>query len=158
MVSIKNLIKNGERFKNRECHQSIINSRLQEISENQTLNTICFEHIAYSISDLSNIINQLDNKGATLNAVDFIIPREMMKFANDFLKRLIEFQENIKYERLMDGIQKAQEKGIKFGRENKLTETQTKELKARKAKGIYIKNLMEEFKLSKASIYRYLKL
>jgi DNA invertase Pin-like site-specific DNA recombinase len=56
----------------------------------------------------------------------------------------------------MDGIQKAKEKGVKFGRKKKLTKLQRDELRKRRQKGDLIKNLMKDYGLSKASVYRYL--
>ena len=55
-----------------------------------------------------------------------------------------------------DGINKAKEKGVKFGAQRKLTDGQIKKLREKRNTGILIKNLMEEYRLSKASVYRYL--
>lgn len=143
-------------YYNKEAAQSLINYLKKDKCE--SINTPRFEYIADSLSSLSNIINQLASNGTAWKTSDFFIPKEMMIFANDMLKRLIKFDKYVKYSFLMNGIKKAQGKGIKFGRKNKLLEEQVADLKARKAKGVFIKDLMEEFKLSKASIYRYLKL
>ncbi len=56
----------------------------------------------------------------------------------------------------MDGIKKAKQKGVKFGASKKLTESQAKEMRKKRKEGVLIKNLMKEYNLSKASIYRYL--
>ena len=56
----------------------------------------------------------------------------------------------------MEGIIKAKEKGISFGRKHQLTAHDITSLKAKRQTGILIKELMMEYKLSKATIYRYL--
>jgi len=43
-----------------------------------------------------------------------------------------------------------------FGRTKKLTQHQSTELQARRAQGVLIKTLMQDYHLSKASVYRYL--
>ncbi len=54
----------------------------------------------------------------------------------------------------IEGIKKAQEKGVQFGRKSKLTDAQILDMKKKRADGMLIKNVMKEFGLSKASVYR----
>ena len=56
----------------------------------------------------------------------------------------------------MEGIEKAKENGVKFGRQALLTNAQVAEMRLKRESGILIKNLMSEYGLSKASIYRLL--
>lgn len=56
----------------------------------------------------------------------------------------------------MDGIRKAREREVHFGRKPKLTEEQVRELRQKRRDGELIKDLMKEYNLSNASIYRYL--
>ena len=67
-----------------------------------------------------------------------------------------QFETEIRAERQMDGILKAKSRGVRFGKEKSLTSEQLNDLKQKRTQGIKIKNLMQEFKLSKATIYRYL--
>ena len=62
----------------------------------------------------------------------------------------------IRAERQMDGIQKAKERGVHFGRKKRLTVQQVAELRDRWDQGALIKALMKEYGLSKANVYRYL--
>lgn len=57
----------------------------------------------------------------------------------------------------MDGIKNAKARGVSFGRKSKLTPQQCTELRNRRAQGVLIRELMEDYNLSKASVYRYLK-
>jgi hypothetical protein len=56
----------------------------------------------------------------------------------------------------MDGIQKAGEMGMHFGRKKHLTVQQLAELRDRRDQDMLIKTLMKEYGLSEASVYRYL--
>ena len=53
-------------------------------------------------------------------------------------------------------ITKAKARGVQFGRTKKLTRPQSAELRDRRAQGVLIKTLMQDYHLSKASVYRYL--
>jgi DNA invertase Pin-like site-specific DNA recombinase len=67
-----------------------------------------------------------------------------------------QFETEIRAERQMDGILKAKERGVQFGKKQYLTKQQLNDLQEKRKQGIKIRNLMQEFNLSKASIYRYL--
>jgi DNA invertase Pin-like site-specific DNA recombinase len=67
-----------------------------------------------------------------------------------------QFENEIRTERQMEGIIKAKEKGVGFGRKKQLKQTDIDNLQQKRQSGILIKELMREYKLSKATIYRYL--
>jgi DNA invertase Pin-like site-specific DNA recombinase len=67
-----------------------------------------------------------------------------------------QFETEIRKERQMEGIAKAKNKGVYSGRKNKLDEVKIVELKQKRENGVLIKDLMKEFNISKASVYRYL--
>ncbi len=75
----------------------------------------------------------------------------------NMLGAINQFETEIRAERQLDGINKAKEKGVNFGAQRKLSDGQIEEMKERRQSGVLIKNLMQEYQLSKASIYRYLK-
>jgi len=56
----------------------------------------------------------------------------------------------------MDGIKKAKDRGVQFGKRPALTADQIEELREKRENGILIKDLMAHYGLSKATIYRYL--
>jgi DNA invertase Pin-like site-specific DNA recombinase len=58
----------------------------------------------------------------------------------------------------MDGIQKAKDRGVQFGAKPKLTDAQIAELHQRRQNGELIRELMADYGISKATIYRYLDL
>ena len=67
----------------------------------------------------------------------------------------MQFETEIRAERQMDGIQTAKARGVQFGRKKALTTEQIAELRHRREQGGLIKNLMTDYRLSKASVYRY---
>lgn len=54
------------------------------------------------------------------------------------------------------GIKKAKNNGVTFGRKAKLTDIQIEELHYKCSNGVLIKDLMANYGLSKASVYRLL--
>jgi len=67
-----------------------------------------------------------------------------------------QFETEIRAERQMDGIRNARERGVAFGRKKSLSARDVQELRARRQSGALIKDLMRDYRLSKATIYRYL--
>ena len=67
-----------------------------------------------------------------------------------------QFETEIRAERQMDGIKKAKDRGVQFGKRPALTAEQIAELREKRKAGTLIKDLMAEYSLSKATIYRYL--
>jgi DNA invertase Pin-like site-specific DNA recombinase len=72
------------------------------------------------------------------------------------LASIAEFETEIRSERQKEGIAKAQEKGAVFGRKAKLSDAQVDELRQKRGDGVLIKDLMKDYGLSKASVYRML--
>jgi DNA invertase Pin-like site-specific DNA recombinase len=58
----------------------------------------------------------------------------------------------------MQGIELARTKGVKFGRRHALTGEQVEQLRQQRTDGKKIVELMSEFNISKASVYRALDL
>jgi hypothetical protein len=56
----------------------------------------------------------------------------------------------------MDGIQKANERGVRLGATHKLSKAQIAELRQHREQGELIKTLMADYLISKATDYRYL--
>ncbi len=65
-----------------------------------------------------------------------------------------EFENALRRERQADGIALAKTRGVALGRRSKLTSAQIDQLRQRRSDGALIKDLMAEFSLSKASVYR----
>ena len=55
-----------------------------------------------------------------------------------------------------EGIKKALSKGVKFGAKAKLSKEQVNELRRRRESGEKVRELMSDFGISKATLYRLL--
>ena len=55
-----------------------------------------------------------------------------------------------------NGIQNALARGVVFGKKPKVSKEQTQSMRDKREKGVLIRELMAEFNLSKASVYRLL--
>jgi DNA invertase Pin-like site-specific DNA recombinase len=73
------------------------------------------------------------------------------------LGAIAQFETELRAERQREGMQKARERGVHVGRQKKLTAAQVRERRHRRAQGILIKPLMHAYRLSKVSVYRYLR-
>lgn len=132
---------------------------LEYVREGDTLVVTRLDRLARSTLDLCQIAAELERKQVNLQVLDQGIS------TNDATERLLfnmlgaiaQFETELRAERQMDGIKKAKDRGISFGRKKKLTSQQIKELHNKRAQGVLIKTLMADYKLSKVSIYRYLR-
>jgi DNA invertase Pin-like site-specific DNA recombinase len=72
------------------------------------------------------------------------------------LGAIAQFETELRAERQREGINKARERGVKFGKRKHLKPQQIAELQQRRKEGALIKTLMKDYQLSKSSVYRYL--
>jgi len=72
------------------------------------------------------------------------------------LALIAEVENDIRRERQMDGIAKAKERGVKFGRKRELTDDVVAQVKALREAGHTVPAIMREKGLSKSSVYRAL--
>ena len=116
------------------------------------------DRLARSTYHLTQIAEELKNKGADLvvldQNIDTTTPTGKLLF--NMLASIAEFETEIRRERQLEGIEKAKQKGVQFGRKAKLNDEQVQELRQKRADGVLIKELQREFGLSKASVYRLL--
>ncbi len=116
------------------------------------------DRLARSTLHLCQIAEILKEKDVSLQVIDQNINTEDAtgRLLFNMLGAIGQFETEIRAERQLEGIAKAKERGVAFGRKKQLTEDDIKQLKAERAKGILIKDLMRKYRLSKATIYRYL--
>ena len=131
---------------------------LEYVREGDSLVVTRLDRLARSTLHLCQIADQLRQKKVHLQVIDQNINTgdATGRLLFNMLGAIAQFETEIRAERQMDGIQKAKEKGVKFGRKKKLTKQQRGELRKRRQQGELIKDLMKDYGLSKASVYRYL--
>jgi DNA invertase Pin-like site-specific DNA recombinase len=116
------------------------------------------DRLARSTLHLCQIADELARKQVHLQVVDQHIDTSNAtgRLLFNMLGAIAQFETEIRAERQMDGIQKAKEQGVHFGRQKRLTPPQITELRRHRKQGTLIKTLMADYQLSKASVYRYL--
>lgn len=72
------------------------------------------------------------------------------------LALIAEFENDIRRERQMDGIKKARERGIRFGRKPVLIPVTIQQVRKLRKVGKTVPEIMRRTKLSKTSVYRAL--
>jgi DNA invertase Pin-like site-specific DNA recombinase len=131
---------------------------LEYVREGDTLVITRLDRLARSTLHLCQIADELQRKDVNLQVLSQNINTADAtgRLLFNMLGAISQFETEIRAERQMDGILKAKEKGVSFGRKKKLSLDQIQQLQQRRANGELIKTLMKEYDLSKASIYRYL--
>jgi DNA invertase Pin-like site-specific DNA recombinase len=72
------------------------------------------------------------------------------------LALIAEFENDIRRERQMDGIAKAKERGVRFGRKPLLVSETIQQMRKLRKAGKTVPEIMRQADLSKASVYRAL--
>lgn len=132
---------------------------LEYVREGDTLVVTRLDRLARSTLHLCQVGESLQQKKVNLHVLDQNIDTSNAtgRLLFNMLGAIGQFETEIRAERQMDGIQKAKKKGVKFGRKKSLTPEQITELRKRRLNGDLIKDLMKDYALSKASVYRYLR-
>ena len=131
---------------------------LDYIREGDTLVVTRLDRLARSTLHLCQIAETLREEKVDLQVLDQNINTSDAtgRLLFNMLGAIAQFETEIRAERQMDGIVKAKERGVAFGRKRKMTKQQIDELRERRKEGVLIKTLMADYNLSKASVYRYL--
>ena len=114
------------------------------------------DRLARSIRDLQNIVYELKNKGVTLSATEQPIDTRTSagKAFLDMLGVFSEFETNLRKVRQMEGVRKAQERGVYKGRGRTIDASKIYELKQN---GYGATKISKELGITRQSVYRLLK-
>lgn len=135
-----------------------LNACLEYVREGDTLVVTRLDRLARSTLHLCQIAEELTRKKVNLKVLDQNIDTgdATGRLLFNMLGAIGQFETEIRAERQMDGILKAKENGVRFGRSKALSPQDVLALQQKRAQGKLIKDLMREYGLSKATIYRYL--
>jgi DNA invertase Pin-like site-specific DNA recombinase len=113
-----------------------------------------FDRFARSTKELLNALEEFNNLG-----VDFISFKENVdtstpagKILFTMISAFAEFERAIIRERVIAGIEKARNRGVKFGRP-KISSSKIKQAKEMKEKGIGYKTIIQKLQISKSAYY-----
>ena len=132
---------------------------LDYVRDGDVLLVTKLDRLARSTSDFYGILARLKDKNVGFRCLDnpeLDTTSRHGKLMVGLLALIAEFEADIRKERQLEGVAKAKERGVVFGRQRVLSDAQVRELKARRQKGELIRDLMAAYNLSKASIYRLL--
>jgi len=132
---------------------------LEFLRDGDTLLVTKINRLARSTSDLYRIVSELAEKGVSFKVVDdpsIDTTSRTGKLVMGILALIAEFENDIRRERQMDGIAKAKDRGVKFGRKRELTEEKVKEIRTLREAGETVSAIIKRTGFSKASIYRAL--
>jgi DNA invertase Pin-like site-specific DNA recombinase len=117
------------------------------------------DRLARSTSDLYRIVSLLTAKGVSFKVVDdptIDTTSRTGKPVMGILALISEFENDIRRERQMDGIAKAKERGVRFGRKPLLVSDTIQRVRKLRKAGKTVPEIMRQTSLSKASVYRAL--
>ena len=131
---------------------------LEYVREGDVFIVTRLDRLARSTLHLCQIAEELERKKVSLQVLDQNIDTSDAtgRLLFNMLGAIGQFETEIRAERQMDGIQKAKERGVIFGKKKKLSQEQIISLQQSRKEGVLIKTLMKNYDLSKASVYRYL--
>ena len=132
---------------------------LEYLREGDTLLVTKLDRLARSTSDLYRLVSQLAEKGVEFKVLDdpsIDTSSRTGKLIMGILALIAEFENDIRRERQMDGIAKAQDRGVRFGRKPLLVPDTIKKVRRLRKAGKTVPEIMRQTSLSKASVYRAL--
>jgi len=133
---------------------------LQFLRDGDVLVITRLDRMARSVLDLAKIADQLKNKGVALKVLDQALDTSTSegKLMFSLLGAFAEFECDIRAERQNDGIVKAKEKGVVFGRKRALTIEQCQRIRTlREEENFSMPQIAERFNVGVATVYRALK-
>ncbi|MCX7107035.1 MAG: recombinase family protein [Methylococcales bacterium] len=147
-----------EKKSGRTDNRAELQNCLTYLRDGDTLVITKLDRLGRSIRDLLNIINQLEKNNVSFQVLDQQIDTSTPsgKLLLHMLGAIAEFENDLRASRQSEGIQKALSNGVQFGRKSKLTDDEVLAMRGKREAGTKIKDLMAEYGLSKASIYRLL--
>jgi len=135
---------------------------IEHTREGDILYVHSMDRLARSLTHLKQLVDDFNSKGVEVHFI-----KENLVFKGDsspmdnFLLNIIgavaEFERGLINERQKEGIALAKRKGKHLGRSKTLSQVQVKELKALGTTSITKTDLAKKFHISRATLYRYLK-
>ncbi|TBX29099.1 recombinase family protein [Nioella sediminis] len=129
---------------------------LQFLRPGDTLVVTRLDRLARSMDDLSQIVNELQQRGAALKATEQPVDTSTAagKAFFQMLGVFAEFETNLRRERQMEGIAKAKAKGVYKGRKPSIDVEEVKRL--RDEEGLGATEIAKRLGIARTSVYRAL--
>ena len=131
---------------------------LNSLNDGDSLVITKLDRLARSCRDILNIMERLNSINVTLVVLDQQIDTStstgMLLFT--MLGAIATFENDLRRDRQSQGVEHAIRRGVKFGRKCVLNDEQLMTMKSRRLNGDSIHDLMNQFKVSRATVYRCL--
>lgn len=143
--------------------RSRLEACLEYVREGDMLVVTRLDRLARSTLHLCQIAAELERKQVNLQVLDQSINTSNAtgRLLFHMLGAIAQFETELRAtpngHPQSDGIQKAKAQGVRFGQAKKLTPLQITELQNKRKQGALIKTLMQDYRIAKATVYRYLK-
>ena len=126
------------------------------LREGDTLIVTRLDRLARSVVHLAQLAKRFQKEDIDLLVIDQNIDTSTStgRLMFNMLAAIAEFENDLRTERQAEGIAKAKENGVKFGRPAKITDPVKQAIYNRRETGATINQLAKEFGLGEASIYR----
>ncbi len=131
--------------------------------EGDTLHVHSIDRLARNLADLQALVARINEKCVTvqfhkegLNFAADNTASPMNKLMLQMLGAFAEFERSIIKERQREGIDKALQKGVKFGQAPKFTPAQIQDIQNKRASGSTVIELASQFDTSRQTIYSML--
>ena len=154
-LKIENIFK--ERRSSIDGTRPVLSECIKSLEVNDKLVITRLNQLARSIRHLEDIKNFLEVKNVDIIAIkqDLNTANNKMGFYN-MVSLISEFEMDLRLERQLVGIQKAKNKGVKFGRKP-IDDKVVKKIKKLSNEGMSIAQISLTLALGKSTIYRLLK-
>ena len=147
-----------ERLSGTNLNRPQFKKMMDFLREGDVLYVTKLDRLARNTKDLLNIKHLLEQKMVKLvvmdQGIDTTTPVGNLLFG--MLSVYAEFENDLRKENQRDGIITARNKGVTFGRRKAVSDEQFLEIKKMRNDGFLIKEIMEKYKISKATTYRVL--
>jgi DNA invertase Pin-like site-specific DNA recombinase len=131
---------------------------LRYVRTSEALVVTHLDRLARSLHQLCAIARDFAQRGVHLivldQQLDTSTPSGELHF--HLLGAIAQFDHRLRQARQREGIAAAKARGVRFGRQKRLTPAQVITLQQERAQGVLIRELMARYGLKKAAIYRYL--
>jgi len=147
-----------EKRSGRNADRPEFQSCINYLREGDTLIITRLDRLARSVVHLAQLAKRFQSESIDLLVLDQNIDTSTSTGRNMFnmLASIAEFENDLRTERQAEGIAKARENGVKFGRPAKVTDSVKQDIYSRRLAGATIGQLAKEFSLGEATIYRAL--
>lgn len=129
---------------------------LRYVREGDTLVISRIDRLARSAEHLLSLVRELEGKGVALRVLDQSLDTSDAagKAFLGMLAVFAQFEADIRKERQMDGIAKAKDNGVRFGRKPVMTDEHEQEARTLREQGWSLQRIADHFGVSKGVIHK----